>query len=123
MAISSEYKEYLLDQLEPFGSVTIRRMFGGAGIFRDGLMFALVADDTLYFKVGEDSQPDFEDRGMGPFTYLRNSKPASLRYYEVPADVLEDPQELLPWAQKAFDVALSAARKKSPGKARRKAAR
>jgi DNA transformation protein len=123
MAISPEYKEFLLDQFEPFGPVTIRRMFGGAGIFRDGLMFALVADDTLYFKVGDENQIDFEDRGMEPFTYLRKSKPASLRYYEVPADVLEDPQELLPWAQKAFTVALSAARKKPLGKPRRKPAR
>jgi len=123
MAISPEYKEFLLDQFEPFGPVTIRRMFGGAGIFRDGLMFALVADDTLYFKVGDENQIDFEDRGMEPFTYLRKSKPASLRYYEVPADVLEDPQELLPWAQKAFAVALSAAREKPPGKSRREAAR
>lgn len=120
MAISPEYREFLLDQLAPFGPVSIRRMFGGAGIFRDGLMFALVADDTLYLKVDATNQADFEDRGMEPFTYLRKSKPASLRYYEVPADILEDPQDLLPWAEKAFAVALMASRAKSPGKKRRR---
>lgn len=120
MAISPEYREFLLDQLTPFGPVSIRRMFGGAGIFRDGLMFALVADDTLYFKVDATNQTDFEERGMEPFTYLRKSKPASLRYYEVPADILEDPQDLLPWAEKAFAVALTASRAKSPGRKRRR---
>jgi len=120
MAISPEYREFLLDQLAPFGPVSIRRMFGGAGIFRDGLMFALVADDTLYFKVDATNQADFADRGMEPFTYLRKSKPASLRYYEVPADILEDPQDLLPWAEKAFAVALTASRSKSPGKKHRR---
>lgn len=118
MAISPAYKEFLLDQLAPFGPVSIRRMFGGAGIFRDGLMFALVADDTLYLKVDATNQADFEAKGMQPFTYLRKSKPASLRYYEVPAEILEDPQDLLPWAEKAFAVALAASRAKSPSKRR-----
>jgi len=64
MAVSPDYRAYLIDQFEPFGPVAIRRMFGGAGIFRDGLMFGLVADDTLYFKVGDGNQGDFDAQGM-----------------------------------------------------------
>jgi DNA transformation protein len=113
MAISPEYREFLEDQFASFGPIAIRRMFGGAGLFRDGLMFALVANDTLYLKVNDSNQADFEERGMGPFTYLRKSKMASLRYFQVPAEILEDPHELKPWAEKAFAVALSAAKSKT----------
>mgnify|MGYP000194579378 CR=1 FL=1 len=116
MAISPEYREFLEDQFASFGPIAIRRMFGGAGLFRDGLMFALVAADTLYFKVDDTNQADFEARNMEPFTSLRKSKPASLRYYQVPAEILEDPLELRPWAEKAFAVALSAAQSKASKK-------
>jgi len=120
MAISPEFQEFLQDQLALFGPIGIRRMFGGAGVFRDGLMFALVVDETLYLKVGDMNRDDFERAGMKPFTYMRKSKPASLGYYEVPADVLEDRQEMRDWAERAFAVALAAARAKPAKKRRRK---
>ena len=118
MAISADYRAFLQDQFEPFGPVAIRRMFGGAGIFRDGLMFGLVADETLYLKAGDENRGDFERAGMEPFTYEGKSRQVSLGYYEVPAEVLEDAHELRLWAEKAFAVALAAARKK-PAKKRR----
>lgn len=122
MAISPEFQAFLHDQLALFGPIGIRRMFGGAGIFRDGLMFGLVVDETLYLKAGDANRGDFERAGMKPFTYMRKSKPASLGYYEVPADVLEDPQDMRDWAEKAFAVALAAARARPPNKRRRKTA-
>lgn len=119
MPVSPDFQAYLHDQFAPFGPIAIRRMFGGAGIFRDGLMFGLIADESLYLKVDDSNRADFEHAGMRPFTYTRKSKPASLGYYEVPADILEDPQELCDWAERAFAVALAAARKKSSGGRRR----
>jgi len=118
MAISPEFQEFLHDQLALFGPIGIRRMFGGAGVFRDGLMFGLVVDETLYLKVGDETRSDFERAGMRPFTYMRKSKPASLGYYEVPPDVLEAPNDLRDWAEKAFAVALAAARAKAAKKRR-----
>jgi DNA transformation protein and related proteins len=122
MAISPEFQEFLHDQLALFGPIGIRRMFGGAGVFRDGLMFGLVVDETLYLKAGDTNREDFERAGLKPFTYMRKSKPASLGYYEVPPDVLEDPQEMRDWAEKAFAVALIAARAKPSKRRRGKAA-
>lgn len=118
MAVSPDFKAFLHDQFELFGPIAIRPMFGGAGVFRDGLMFGLVVDETLYFKAGAENRDDFERMGMKPFTYQRNSKPASLGYFEVPADILEDPQEMREWAEKAFAVALAAARRKRSKKKR-----
>jgi DNA transformation protein len=119
MAVCPNFQAFLHDQFAPFGPIAIRRMFGGAGIFRDGLMFGLVADESLYLKVDDSNRADFEHMGMRPFTYMRRSKPASLGYYEVPADILEDPQELRDWAEKAFAAALAAARSK-PSRTRRR---
>ena len=105
MAISSEYKAYLEDQLSDFGSITIKRMFGGAGIWHQNVMFALIADDVLYLKVGAENISDFEKEGMKPFTYQGKSRPVQMSYYEVPAHILEDPHMLADWAGKAYAIA------------------
>jgi DNA transformation protein and related proteins len=114
MAVNPDFAAFLRDQFALFGPIVIRPMFGGAGIFRDDVMFGLIAYDTLYLKTGDANREDFERKGMQPFTYQGKSKPTSFGYYEVPADVLEDPHEMRLWADKAFDVALSARRKKTP---------
>jgi DNA transformation protein len=107
MTMSPEFRDYLLDQLEPFGPVAAKRMFGGGGLFRDGTMFGLIADDVLFLKVDEKNQADFEDRGMDPFTYDKKSRkePVQLSYWECPTDVLEDPDELCQWAASAWEAA------------------
>ena len=112
MAISPEFLEFLKDQLSPFGTVSVRRMFGGAGLFRDKLMFALIAEDTLYFKIDARNQPDYEAAGMAPFTYEGKGKKMQMSYYEVPPDVLEDPADLSVWARKAFEAAGAGAKNK-----------
>ena len=116
MAASPEYLEYLKDLLADFGPVTARRMFGGAGLFRDGVMFGLVADDTLYLKADERNRPDFEAAGMPPFTYARGDRDFSMSYYLAPPDVVEDADGLAAWARKAFDAALAGRKTKSGGK-------
>ena len=106
MARASEFLDYVSDQLEPVGGVAARRMFGGHGLFRDGVMFAIVAADTLYFKVDDHNLADFEAAGAPPFTYAREGRRIALSYREVPADVVDDADDLCAWALKAIDAAL-----------------
>lgn len=101
------FHAFLLDQLSGLPGVTLRRMFGGAGLYRDGVMFGLVAD-TLYLKVDDRNRADFTAAGMGPFVYEAKGKPMSMGYFQVPPEVLEDAERLVPWAEKALAVALAA---------------
>jgi len=80
-------------------------MFGGYGIFHEGLMFAVIADDTLYFKVDESNRDIYEKAGSQPF-------PHGISYWEVPADVLEDKNRLGEWAGLSMDIAIKKAEKK-----------
>jgi DNA transformation protein len=104
MPVSDEYLTYVLEQLQLVGPVTAKRMFGGAGIYASGVMFALVADDVLYLKVDETNRGDFERAGADPFQPWPD-KPMTMSYYEVPADVLEDRDLLREWGQKALNAA------------------
>ncbi len=120
MAVSPAFSTHVTDLLKGFGAFGLRRMFGGAGLFRDDLMFGLIADDTLYFKVDDENRPDFEAQGMRPFTYQvksRNSR-SVMAYFQVPPDLLEEPGELVAWAEKAYAAAVRAAKKKPPRKKR-----
>jgi len=93
-----------MGQIRP---VTIRPMFGGLTFFADGRAFALVADEVLYFKVDDGNRPDFEAAGKGPF--LPFGDPAKpMQYYELPEEVLEDPELLAVWMAKAIAVAVKA---------------
>ena len=104
MVLSSEYLDYILDQLACVGQVNARKMFGGAGIYRDGLFFALIADDRLYFKVDDSNRPDFEAAGGKPFRPFEE-KHYTMSYYDVPEKVVEDTDWLREWAEKALDAA------------------
>lgn len=104
MSVSDEYLTYVVEQLECLGPVQSRRMFGGAGLYCDGLFFALVADDVLYFKVDDSNRADYEAAGMKPFQPFPDKR-AVMQYYEVPIDVLENRETLREWADKALDVA------------------
>ncbi len=119
MAASPEFLDFLKDQLNIFGPVSVRQMFGGAGLFRDGVMFALIAEDTLYFKIDARNRPDYEAAGMAPFTYEAKGGKTQMSYYEIPPDVLEDPADLSEWARKAFEAALAAAKAKNERKTKR----
>ncbi|MBX3446975.1 MAG: TfoX/Sxy family protein [Parvibaculaceae bacterium] len=118
MAVSAEYREFVSEQLEPLGPVRIRNMFGGAGVYLDDLMFGLIADETLFFKVDDRNRADYEAEEMGPFVYEPPSgKAVAMSYYELPERLYDDADELVAWARKALDAALSAkAAKPAPGK-------
>ena len=104
MAVSPEYRDFVLEQLGRVAPVTPRPMFGGVGVYSEGLFFALVGGETLYLKVDDSTRGDFEAMGMGPFRPFDADKPMK-GYYELPADLLEDADALRPWVHKAIDVA------------------
>jgi DNA transformation protein and related proteins len=101
--------EFIRDLFAPFGPVSVRRMFGGAGIWSEGLMFALVFDGAIFLKVDEESIPDFEREGSKPFVYTRAKSSgrigrASLSYWRLPERLYDDPEELAAWANRALAI-------------------
>ena len=107
MAVSVSFRTFVLEQLGQVRPVTLRPMFGGLTFFAEGRAFALASRDVLYFKVDDTNRPDFEAEGMGPFLPFGDpEKP--MQYYELPAEVLEDPEALARWMAKAIAVAAKA---------------
>jgi DNA transformation protein len=108
MAVSPEYKEFIVEQLERLGPVKMRGMFGGAGVYLDDLMFGVIFDETLYFKVDDRNRSDYEAEDKGPFTFeMTDGSIGHLHYYEVPERLYDEPDELVQWARKALDVMMS----------------
>ncbi|MDF7824716.1 TfoX/Sxy family protein [Pontiellaceae bacterium B12227] len=105
MPVSNEFLEYVLDQFSIWGEVSVRKMFGGAGLYREGKMFGLVADDVVYLKVDETNQAKYETAGSAPFKPW-DDKPMVMSYWELPADVFEQPDELILWAQESLAIQL-----------------
>ena len=104
MSVSDSFRDFALEQLGRVTPVTARRMFGGVGIYAGGLFFALMDNNRLYFKVDDSNRPDFEAAGMGPFR-PSDQDGATMQYYEVPPDLLEDADALGRWVTEAIAVA------------------
>jgi len=96
----ASYVEFVEDQLQSLGDVTVKRMFGGFGLYRGTVFFGIISGGRLYFKVDERTKREYIDRGMGPFR--ATPKQILKTYYEVPVDVLEDDGELTAWAKEAI---------------------
>ena len=107
-----EFVSYVVDLMQSVGPVHAKAMFGGHGIYLDGLMFGLVADSVLYLKAGKESESEFKDRGLEAFTYSKKGKEYSMSYYQAPEEALEDDEVMNSWASRAYGVALKAASKK-----------
>lgn len=114
MAVDREFEIFLAEQFDPVGGVSLRRMFGGLGIFRHGLMFGLVTDDRVCLKADEHTLSDFEKEGMEQWSYEGKNKSVKMGYWYIPERLLEDPDELHVWSIKAFDAAVRADQKKPP---------
>lgn len=94
-----------MGQLRGLEDVTVRKMFGGAGLYKDGVIFGLVAEATMYLKVDEENRGYFEEMGMNAFQPFAD-RPMKMPYYEVPPEVLEDPDELAIWSMRSVEVSL-----------------
>jgi DNA transformation protein len=109
---------HLMDVLRPLGGITPRRMFGGAGIFRDGVMFALISDEVLHLKADATTIPAFEAEGLGPFTYgTKNGDRVLTSYWCAPEFLMDDDDEMRAWCRRAAEVAARTAVKSAPKRA------
>ena len=118
MSVSPSFQTFVVDQLSRVVQrVRARRMFGGVGIYSGEVFFALIADDTVFFKVDDTTRADFESRQMEPFRPY-GLEGEVMQYYQVPDDLLEDVEALRPWAEKA----LAAAARKPAKRSRRRGA-
>lgn len=113
----SPFVSHVLDLLQNIGPVRARKMFGGYGLFLQDLMFALIADDMLYFKADAKSEKSFRDLNLEQFTYDKKGKAFAMSYYQASEESLEDVNEMQRWGKQAFDAALRAAAKKKKGSA------
>jgi len=114
-------RDFLIDLFADFGPVTIRKMFSGFGISADGTNFALALRAGLYFRADEQSIPHFEAEGSKPFQYQTRAKTVTVNsYWQLPARLFDDSEELADWAKAALAAAQRAALRKRP-KARKAA--
>ena len=104
MAVAEDFKLFVQDQLRDFGSITMKNMFGGYGIFKEGVMFGMLAGNKLRMRVDEGNKPTYEAAGMKP--HESKAKKKGMPYWEVPEHVLDNTVILLEWAQKAYEAAL-----------------
>ena len=106
MGVTREFRDFIEELLAGFGPVRIKPMFGGAGVYADGVIFALIADDILHFKVDDGNRAGFEAEGMSPFVFLGRGKPIATSYWRVPERLLDDPEEIADWARSALAAAV-----------------
>ena len=112
MPAKSEFAVYLEEMLQPLGGIQLKSMFGGWGFYADERFFAIIADEGFYVKVDDVSRAEFEVRGLKPFRYDRGKARATLDYYEVPAEALENREMLCEWGRRGLEAAERATAKK-----------
>lgn len=105
---------YVEELLAPLGPVSVKRMFGGAGVYAGDVMFALISDDQLYLKVDDALKDALEAEGSTPFTVRKkDGEEAVMAYFALPESAADDPEDASAWARRALDVALKAKRPKA----------
>jgi DNA transformation protein and related proteins len=115
VASSPEFLAFLTDQLAPLGHITTRRMFSGAGLYCDGVIFALLLRDTLHFRVDDGNRAAYEAEGLQPFSYETKGRTVQVgAYWRVPERLFDDPDEIVEWARAALAAGRRAAAKKKP---------
>ena len=121
MAVSPEFSEHIRDLFSGLGPVSVRRMFGGAGLFIDDAMFALVADEIIYMKTDPELAEAYAEAGSEPFVYSGRGKTVEMSYWRLPDSSMDDPDEALDWARRSLIPAEAAAAEKRAAKARKAA--
>ena len=113
-----EFAAYVVDLLQTIGPCYSKGMFGGFGVFLEGLMFGLIADNELYLKVDDENRGEFEALGLQPFTYEKNGKSMNMSYFQAPEDAMESSELMQEWGSSAYSAALRAAARKGGQKKR-----
>ena len=115
MASNPEFIAFITDQLAPLGHVTTRRMFSGAGIYCDGVIFALVLGDVLHFKVDDGNRAAYEAEGSAPFSYEAKGRRIEIgSYWRVPERLFDDPDDMVEWGRAALAAGRRAPVKEKP---------
>jgi DNA transformation protein len=117
----SDFIPFVQELLEDWASVSARRMFGGYGLYHEGLMFAIVMEQRLYLKVDEVNRPEFEALGLAPFTYAMKGRDVALSYWAAPDAIFDEPSVAVRWARSAWDAALRRHLAKAQARERAKA--
>lgn len=119
-----EFARFVVEQMgmSGLGAITVRRMFGGHGLYCDGLFLAIITGEQLHFKADPQTQAAFETRGLQRFTYSARGKTVQLMYYEAPAEVFDEVPAMQHWCRLALEAAVRA-RKPARSTARKRAAR
>jgi DNA transformation protein and related proteins len=116
-------EDLLAELMEPLGGVSFRRMFGGRGVFKDGLMFALLSSRGIfYFKADEKTVPDFDREGCEQFAPQMKGRKATMPYWRAPERLFDEPEEFAEWARAAFDAAVRTKTAKAPSRKAKTAA-
>ena len=115
MAVSDAFAEHVRELLSDLGAIRTRKMFGGAGVYLDDLMFGLVDDETLYVKADAETRPAWEAAGSEPFSFTsKDGRREITSYWRLPASALDDPAEALRWARLGLEAALRGRRGRKP---------
>lgn len=114
MQSNKDLKEYVLsDLMRGIEGISSKGMFGGFGLYQDGIIFGLITDGKLWFKVDEGNRADFEKFGSLPFSYpMKNGKTNTISFWELPADIMENRDQLEIWIQNSVDASLRSKKRK-----------
>ncbi|MFJ2989318.1 TfoX/Sxy family protein [Collimonas sp. NPDC087041] len=112
--------DYIHELLAPLGAISARRMFGGYGIYHDGVMIGIVFDGDLFLKTDDATRPQFAAAGCRPFVYESRGKQIEMSYWSAPEEALDSPPAMLPWARLAYAAALRKANAKPAAKPRKR---
>jgi DNA transformation protein len=110
--------EHLRDLFDPLGPIYARAMFGGHGLYFEGLIIGIIIDEALYLKADDQTRARFQQAGCEPFVYDMKGQPLTMSYWSLPADAMDSPQSMRPWAQLAIDAARRKAGSRPPRKGR-----
>ncbi|QOL19903.1 TfoX/Sxy family protein [Candidatus Bodocaedibacter vickermanii] len=109
----------VINALSPFGDITARRMFGGYGIYKNGIIIALMDEDEVYFKSIPATEPLYQSFDSYPFVYEGQRRPVKMSYWHVPQTIFNDPILLEKWVETAYHSALAAKAKNPPKRTKR----
>ncbi len=106
----SNYANYIVEILSPYGEIRARSMFGGYGVYKNGIIFALIVDDELYFKVNSSNRSQYEELDSEPFIYNAKGKKVTMSYWKVPMEILEDEDQIGNWLEQSYEISLKTKR-------------